>query len=227
MIVYLLKMSTPLPKFINIIYNKNMFPTFRQESKLLKKYSCVAGLDEAGRGAWAGPIVAGAILMEQPELKIPRAVRKIIRDSKLLLPHQRQTAWEFLNTNFQWAVGIVSHDEIDCLGIQAANQRAMELAAASLEVRPEFLLVDGRGFEFEIDYKNIIDGDYKVFCIAAASIIAKVARDRLLVVAAKNYPVYHFEQNKGYGTFAHYQALCQYGRCAIHRRSFLPMKNMV
>jgi ribonuclease HII len=103
----------------------------------------------------------------------------------------------------------------------------MELAIANLKTLPEFLLIDGRGFKFKINYKNIIDGDFKVFCIAAASIIAKVTRDKILIAAAVDFPEYQFDQNKGYGTLSHYQAICKNGICAFHRQSFHPMKDMV
>lgn len=204
------------------------FPHLRFEKKLFKRgLSNVVGLDEAGKGAWAGPIVAGALLLRSDNLPVDKKLRKIVKDSKLLITKTREQAYNLLQENFEWAVGVINQQEIDKIGIKKANQLAMDLAIQALKIPPDYILVDGRGFKFEIDYQNIINGDYKVFCIAAASIIAKVNRDRILIQEDKNFPAYNFINNKGYGTFRHYQAICNHGICPLHRLSFKPIRDMV
>ncbi len=200
---------------------------WKYENTILKKCGSLAALDEAGRGAWTGSIVAGAIFITNPKPKIPAEIKKIIKDSKLLSPKNRQLAYNFLTEKFIWATGIVDHKKIDKIGIQTANQLAMELAIANLKTPPHFILIDGRGFKFAADFKNIINGDATLLSIAAASIIAKVTRDNLLIAASKMFPQYHFDQNKGYGTAEHFSALCKHGLCPLHRQSFHPMKNMI
>lgn len=204
------------------------YPNLKQEKTLFSRGKLrISGLDEAGRGAWAGPIVAGAIIIKPDHLPIDKKIKKIVKDSKLLRPETRELAFKYLVANFDWAIGAVSSSDIDRLGISAANQLAMELAIESLNEPPDFLLVDGRGFKFNIDYLNIIDGDFKIFSIAAASIIAKVSRDRMLRALDKDFPSYGFGQNKGYGTLRHHQSICKYGLCPCHRRTFRPMKDMI
>ena len=204
------------------------FPHLRLEKKLFYQGILkLAGLDEAGKGAWAGPVVAGALFLKADSLPIDKNLRKLIKDSKLLNEEKRDRAFDFLTNNFEWGVGVVDQQEIDKIGIQKANQLAMNLAIQSLQDQPSYLLVDGRGFEFETDYRNIIHGDFKIFCIAAASIIAKVTRDRILINESRSFPQYGFRKNKGYGTFNHYQAICNHGICPLHRHSFRPMKDMI
>ncbi|MDD5110172.1 MAG: ribonuclease HII [Patescibacteria group bacterium] len=183
----------------------------------------IAGLDEVGRGAWAGPLVAGAVLLTAAELAPCRRLRRLVRDSKTLSEKQRERAYDALTQKIAWAVGMVSHAELDCCGLTAANQLAMERAIAALPRQPAFLLVDGRGFLFAVPNRQIIDGDNSVFCIAAASIIAKVTRDRMMVALHRRYPAYGFAHHKGYGTPEHQAALTQFGPCAIHRRSYRPI----
>lgn len=183
----------------------------------------VAGLDEVGRGAWAGPLVAGAILLTAAELRSCRRIKRLVRDSKTLSEKQRERAYGAITQEITWTVGIVSHAELDRCGLTAANQLAMERAVAALPKKPGFLLVDGRGFTFAVPNRQIIDGDTSVFCIAAASIVAKVTRDRLMAAFDGRYPAYGFKNHKGYGTPEHQAALAQLGPCAIHRRTYQPI----
>lgn len=231
-------------------------PEFVNEKKLFSKgIEVIVGLDEAGRGAWAGPIVAGAVLITPPRLVGPprRSLSEasglaspslfkgrkslssiyrgkgklIIRDSKLLSASQRMRAYEFLTKNFVCAFGIVESEQIDLIGISRANQLAMDYALAKFSTRPDFALIDGRGFRFDIPYENIIDGDAKVFCIAAASIIAKVVRDEIMKAYDSIFEGYGFFQHKGYGTRIHQEALKKHGVSSIHRRSYSPIKRLL
>lgn len=221
-------------------------PGFENEKKLFSKgIEVIVGLDEAGRGAWAGPIVAGAVLITPPRLvgglaslplyKGRKSIssiyfakgKLIIRDSKLMSASQRMRAYEFLTQNFECAFGIVESDQIDLIGISRANQLAMDYALAKFPSRPDFVLIDGRGFRFDIPYENIIDGDAKVFSIAAASIIAKVTRDEMMNKYSEKYNNYFFSQHKGYGTKKHREALENHGICPIHRRSYRPIQELL
>lgn len=204
-----------------------IIPTLQYEKNLfLKGARVIAGLDEAGRGAWAGPIVAGAVLIISPKF-ISHDKKIIIRDSKLLSAQQRMRAYEFLTQNFECAFGIVESEQIDSIGIRGANQLAMDYALAKLSLEPDYALVDGRGFYFNVRHENIIDGDAKVFCIAAASIIAKVVRDEIMKAYDVIFPNYGFYRHKGYGTQRHQETLKKHGVCPIHRRSYSPIKRLL
>lgn len=186
-------------------------------------FATVAGLDEAGRGAWAGPLVAGAVALSDETLAASGRLLRLVRDSKTLTEQLRERAYAKLTRMLPWAVGAVSAQEIDRLGIAAANQRALERAASALPTGADCLLVDGRGFRFPWPHRQIVDGDATVFCIAAASIIAKVTRDRLMVALNRQYPGYGFRRHRGYGTPEHQAALDRLGCCPIHRQSFQPI----
>lgn len=198
-------------------------PTKREENKLYKKgITLIAGVDEAGRGAWAGPLVAAAVIL-------PRDCRiKGINDSKKLLPQARESLYEQINNKaIAINVSILSSKEVDSIGLGPANQKALVQAIELLHVRPEFTLVDYQTIQIKkIPSKSIIKGDAKVFLIAAASIVAKVTRDRLMVSYHKKYSKYNFHNNKGYGTLMHRWSLQRYGLCSQHRLSFEPMKSM-
>ncbi|MFC1622678.1 ribonuclease HII [Patescibacteria group bacterium] len=199
-----------------------MRPTLKYENQLFKQgYEVIAGLDEAGRGALAGPLVAGAVILN-PNYKI-----KHLRDSKLLTPNKRQNLFLKISKNcLGWSVGIVSHAEIDKLGIIPANRLAFERAVKKLNITPHYLLVDGiRNFDSNIKSDFIIKGDTKISSISAASIIAKVVRDQILNSLHKIYPIYNFAQHKGYGTRKHVDAIQKYGPSEIHRFSFQPIVN--
>ncbi len=179
----------------------------------------VAGVDEVGRGALAGPVVAAAVV-----LPIGFSSALPVRDSKKLSPRQRERLAAYL---CQHALGIgfgwVHAALIDTLGIRAATLLAMEEALAQLPVTPAYVLVDGPDFPAtELSGLAIVDGDEKCLSIAAASVLAKVARDAwMATVADLRYPAYGFARHKGYGTPQHWQALRHYGPCTLHRRTFL------
>jgi len=198
-------------------------PTRRYENKLYKQgYEFIAGLDEAGRGSLAGPLVAGAVIL-------PRKIRiKDINDSKKLSPNKRQKLFIAITKNCPaWSVGIVLPQEIDNLGIIPANRLAFERAVKKLHITPHCLLVDGiRNFDSSIKSEFIIKGDQKILSIAAASIIAKVVRDQILRTLHQTFPEYAFAEHKGYGTRKHVDALSKYGPSEIHRFSFQPVAGL-
>lgn len=182
-------------------------------------YHAVAGLDEAGRGSWAGPLVAAAVILPD-KLDIVG-----IRDSKLLSPRQRDELFAQLMEIAIWTTAIISVEDIDTHGVGWANQRALENALAALKPSADVALVDGNlTLATALPYQSIVDGDNSVFVIAAASIIAKVTRDRLMDELHKDYPEYGFAQHRGYGTAAHAAALERFGPLPCHRRSFAPIR---
>lgn len=198
------------------------FPTRRLEKKLARKgFARVAGVDEAGRGSWAGPIVAAAVILD-PKKRIPG-----IKDSKLLRKPQRDALYEKIITDaLAWSVSAVSSSVIDKIGIGPANILVMQRAVAKLSVKPSYVLTDALAVEFEkIKSEAIIDGDAKIRCIAAASIIAKVTRDRLMDQLDDQYPKWGFKQHKGYGTNHHFHMINTHGVSEVHRMSFRPMSD--
>jgi len=188
-------------------------------------YRFVAGLDEAGRGALAGPVVAAAVILS-PEADHEPLLAAGVRDSKLLTPSRRDRLFELVRQQAEgWAVGLVAASEIDRLGIVAATQQAMGLALRQLPMPPEALLIDYlRLPEQTLPQQPITHGDQLSLSIAAASILAKVTRDQMLVAYETAYPGYGFARHKGYGTEAHRAALAHLGPCVLHRRSFRPLR---
>lgn len=183
-------------------------------------FSLVAGIDEAGRGPLAGPVVAAAAILP------PKFRHKVLRDSKQLTALQRERIYAELSvhTEIVWAVAVVETEEIDRINILRATHVAMQRAAELLTTKPDHVLIDGlpvRGFP--IAQTAVVDGDTLSFSIAAASIFAKVTRDRLMLDYDRTYPAYAFAQHKGYGTALHLERLRQHGPCPIHRRSFSPV----
>lgn len=181
----------------------------------------IAGVDEAGRGPLAGPIVAAAVMLAGPAPGV--------NDSKLLTASQRQRLYEaLLAGRHQIGVGFVDVDRIDRQGIQSANYAAMAEAVGQLEPAPDFLLVDG--FEIRgcaLPQKRLVKGDSRSLSIAAASIVAKVTRDRIMDELDQRYPGYGFRKHKGYATRQHLEALKRLGPCAAHRQSFAPIRQTV
>jgi ribonuclease HII len=177
----------------------------------------VAGVDEAGRGPLAGPVVAAAVVLREP---VPG-----LNDSKLLTECQRESFFEVLmNGGHEVGRAMLSSTDIDALGIQQANYAAMLQAVNAIELKPDFLLVDGfRLPGCAIPHQAIIKGDRLSQSIAAASIVAKVTRDRHMLEMDATFPGYGFGRHKGYATRAHLEALERLGPCAIHRRSFAPV----
>jgi ribonuclease HII len=184
-------------------------------------FSLIAGIDEAGRGPLAGPVVAAAVILPVD------FHHEVLRDSKQLTARQRERLFEELTARADIArvVAIVSSEEIDRLNILRATHLAMQRAAEQLAPSPGHVLIDGlpvRGFP--IAQTALIKGDALSFSIAAASVLAKVTRDRLMLDYDREYPQYGFAQHKGYGTALHLARLRQHGPCPIHRRSFSPVQ---
>lgn len=221
------------------------FPTQQYEKKLYAKgYNFIAGVDEAGRGAWAGPIVAGAVILPQDFFM------KDIRDSKLLGAKKREfLCAEIKKIALSWAVGIVDIAYINQYNIGKANIKVFELVIGNLNIKPDYVMIDGvcgkdkdggvsrRGHgkippntplrKLGITCEYIKDGDAKIYSIAAASIIAKVERDEILKKEHLLFPKYGFDKNKGYGTKFHQEALRKYGICESHRILYKPIKRVI
>ncbi len=191
----------------------------------------MVGLDEVGRGPLAGPVVAGAVSLRNLKFEIRnlKSTFEKINDSKKLSEKAREELYELLTNHkdVKWGVGMVDEKEIDRINILQATKLAMQRALENLQ--SDYLLIDGNFLldGTNINQASIINGDAKVFSIAAASIIAKVTRDRIMRQMHKQYPHYGFERHKGYGTAAHIKNLRQYGPCDIHRKSFYPVSEMV
>lgn len=205
-----------------------MKPNFNEEKTLWKKgITSVVGLDEAGRGPLAGPVVAGAVLISYKNQKELDNILKGIDDSKKLSKNKRDDFYEAItnNKNIKWGIGVVSEKVIDKINILQATKLAMQKAILDIGVSDiGFLLLDGN-FKINsvIKQKSIIMGDQKVVSISAASILAKVTRDRIMEKYDKKYPQYGFAKHKGYGTKLHLEMLKKYDLCPIHRRSFRPV----
>lgn len=184
----------------------------------------VAGVDEVGRGAWFGPVVAAAVLLS-PEAELELAALGVT-DSKKLSPKRRQIlVGDIRDRAIDCQIGWATVEEIDCLNILQASLLAMRRAVLQLQPVPSSCLIDGnqRIPDLEIRQRTIVGGDRRSIAIAAASIIAKVWRDTLITDLAAEYPQYDLARNKGYGTAKHRQALQQYGISDLHRRSFRPI----
>ena len=186
----------------------------------------VAGLDEAGRGAWAGPVSAGAAILPPDVAIIDRLVD--VRDSKQMTPAERAYwAEEIKNQALAWGVGFASSQEIDQMGIVPATRLAMVRALEHLPIAPQHLLIDAlRLPDIPLPQTPLIKGDARSVSIAAASVLAKTARDAWMVQASDQYPDYGFSRHKGYGTVVHQAALRLLGPCPIHRFCFEPVKNI-
>ena len=191
----------------------------REEAVLAGPYRCVAGLDEAGRGCLAGPVVAAAVVMPAGSLV------EGVNDSKKLTPVRREKVFEALReTAVACGVGLVYQEEIDRINIYQATIKAMKQAVASLAVSPDYLMIDGMRLPgCSLVQEKIVSGDAYCYSIAAASIVAKVTRDRLMLEFDKAYPGYGFARHKGYGTREHMEALRKHSPCGLHRKTFRPV----
>ena len=177
----------------------------------------ICGVDEAGRGPLAGPVCAAVVILP-PHLEIPG-----LNDSKKLTDKRRRELYPvILERALGYGIAFADHKEIDEINILQATYLAMERALDQLPVKPDIALIDGnRAKNFGLPVQTVVKGDSLSANIAAASILAKVTRDDLMLQLAESYPQYGFEVHKGYGTKAHYEALAQYGPCPIHRMTFL------
>lgn len=184
-------------------------------------FSLIAGIDEAGRGPLAGPVVASAVILKD------HSFISEINDSKLLSPKKREIAFKEIISKSIFGIGIVDSATIDRINIHNASILAMERAVRNLPISPDYLIIDGkiRLSNISIPQDHFIKGDSKSLSIASASIIAKVTRDRIMSIYHSYYPVYGFNKHKGYGTRDHYEALSNVGPSMIHRNSFNLIKN--
>lgn len=178
----------------------------------------IAGIDEAGRGPLAGPVVVGIAIMK------PDSFIEGVNDSKKLSEKKREQLYEqIISEAIDWAVGIVDQKEIDEINILKATKKALHMAISNLKVKPDRILVDALEHidTYGIPYTSIIKGDAKIYSISVASIIAKVTRDRIMQEYDEIYPEYGFSGHKGYGTAKHIQAIKEYGPCSLHRKTFI------
>jgi len=181
----------------------------------------VAGIDEAGRGPLAGPVVAAAVVLP------PAYSHAVLTDSKKLTHARRERLFEELTnrSDILWSLSIVEAGEIDRLNILRATHEAMRRAVGALAQTPDHVLIDGLPVRpFPIEQTALVGGDGLSFSIAAASVIAKITRDRLMLELDERYPEYGFAKHKGYGTAVHLAALKKHGPCPVHRRTFLPVR---
>lgn len=192
----------------------------------------IAGVDEAGRGPWVGPVVAGAVVFFNR--KINPVLLNSLDDSKKLSAKKREELYKLIQTeeiagNLSYGIGEATAAEIDEINILQATFLAMRRAMAALKCKPNMALVDGNRTPvgFVCPCKTIVKGDAKSFSVAAASVMAKVYRDRLMAELAQKYPWYGFEKNAGYGTKAHIDGLKQYGITPEHRKSYRPIAEII
>ncbi len=190
---------------------------FVKDGKIL-----IAGVDEAGRGPLAGPVCVASVIMPLETDKIITGVN----DSKKLTEKKREMLFdEIINTAIDYKIEFVSEKEIDDINILNATKQGMKRAICGLKSKPDLVLIDAVNLDVEIPTESIIKGDAKSYNIAAASILAKVSRDRLMLKLDAKYPEYNFKKHKGYGTKEHIENLKKFGKCEIHRNSFI--KNFV
>ena len=184
----------------------------------------VAGLDEAGRGAWAGPVFAAAVIL--PANQEIATLLEGVRDSKQMSAHYREHWAEVIKKHtLAWSIGTAQHNEIDEIGILPATRLAMQRALDAISIHPQHLLIDAVKLPNNTYAQtSLIKGDRRCLSIAAASVLAKTARDDLMRWQAQQYPQYGFHKHKGYGTRYHQQTLAEHGACPIHRMSFRPLR---
>lgn len=194
-----------------------MKPGWHYEDQARKQgYSYICGVDEVGRGSLAGPVVAAAVMLDR------RRSWKGVKDSKLLTPTMRKKLFkQIVRESLSWGVGVIEAKQIDRINIRNATMLAMKRAILSMDTKPGFLLIDAITLsDLSCPSLSIIRGDQVSYSIAAASIIAKVYRDALMMKLHDLFPQYNFSKNKGYGTLEHRKALQRHGPCKIHRLTF-------
>ena len=196
---------------------------YQYENELYNSgFTYIAGVDEAGRGPLAGPVVAAAVILKKG------TILKYTNDSKQLTEKQRDKALIEIKENaLAIGIGISSVEEIDLINIYRASREAMLSAINQLKIKPEFLLIDAMPMEIDIPLKSIIKGDTLSISIAAASIVAKTTRDAYMLEMDKVFPEYGFKNHKGYGTKEHLEAIQTYGITPIHRKTYEPVKSML
>lgn len=197
------------------------YPDFSLE--ISTGYDLVAGVDEAGRGPLCGPVVAAAVVFLSRDIEIP----VVIRDSKQMTAKQRAQAYDWIVKNTVWAVAECSPSEIDELNILLASMLAMKRAVEKLGLKPQYCLIDGNRLPKDLVGSAVIKGDAKSLSIAAASIVAKETRDRIMCDLAQQFPQYNWDKNAGYPTKSHLQAIEKYGINQHYRKSFGPIKERI
>jgi ribonuclease HII len=205
-----------------------LLPSLVHEKRLWDAgYRCIAGLDEAGRGAWAGPVVAAAVILPPHKPQLAESLSGV-RDSKTLTAARREVLLDAIEQHaLAWGVGVVSPREIDVGGIVPATCEAMALALQSLSTPADHLLIDYLSLpDFALPQLSLPQGDALILSVAAASIVAKVHRDRMMSALDAQFPGYGFGQHKGYGTPQHQAALSSLGPSAVHRLSFAPLQRL-
>lgn len=201
------------------------------EKKYLEEgHQIIAGIDEAGRGAWAGPVSAAAVILPLDHENLLDELNGV-RDSKRCTPLQRDRLYDVIREiATAVGVGLASQQEVDRMGIVPASKLAMARAVEDLKIRPQTLLIDGHYMylnDVDLPQEAFNKGESKSLSIAAASIIAKVERDRYMVAIGDQYPDYGFARHKGYGTSQHRVALGEFGPCTLHRRTFRPIRERI
>jgi ribonuclease HII len=218
-----------MPEGCMPIPTRGLSPGISRERRLLRQgFRRVAGLDEVGRGAWAGPLAAAAVILpvDSPTLRRDLAG---VRDSKLMTPKQRAAAaGKIRSAAIAWSVACATAGEVDAIGPLRATRLAMMRAIAGLPEAPDHLLIDYlRLIESPLPQLSILHGDTLCLSVAAASVLAKTWRDEQMTGMAREYPDFHFERHKGYGTRAHREALACHGPCPEHRRSYAPIRELL
>ena len=192
-------------------------------------FEFIGAIDEAGRGPLAGPVVAACVIFDKERSLDKKFIEKT-KDSKKLAPKKREEIFDSIFENFlEIGVGVCDHETIDRINILEASFLAMKKAIGALKQKPEFVILDGKFPIPNTSFKQrpIVRGDSTVFSIAAASIIAKVTRDRMMLEWHEKFPDYSFDRHKGYGTRLHMELLQKHGPCMIHRKSFGPVKRIL
>ena len=214
-------LETPRPPFDLLTWERQLWEG---------GYTTIAGVDEVGRGALAGPLIAAAVVLPEEGRESPAwiEVKELIRDSKTISARRRERIHDaIMESGVHVGIGMVEADEIDTIGINPANRAAMERAVLALTTEPDMLLIDAVTLDMGTPQIGVIDGDAQCLSIAAASIVAKVTRDRMMVGLHTDWPVYGFDRHKGYGVRLHLAALQEHGPCPHHRRSFAPVRRCV
>lgn len=193
------------------------------ESELYKKgITLICGIDEAGRGPLLGPVVAASVILPK------NYFNENINDSKKLSEKKREELYDIITKDaISYGIGIIDENIIDQINIYEATKLAMKASLENMRVKPEHVLIDAMKLDINIPFTSIIKGDALSESIAAASIIAKVTRDRLIKKIDEEYPMYDLKNNKGYGTKKHTEALKQYGPCKYHRKTFKPVTELI
>ena len=218
-----LKEERELKKAAKLEAEKQRIEAMREYEEMYDTFSYICGIDEAGRGPLAGPVVVAAVIMPKDSMI------EGVNDSKKVSEKKREKLYELIiEEAISYSVGIVDQNEIDRINILNATKEGLTMAVKELNPRPDLIIVDAltKIDTDGIPYQSIIKGDATCYSISAASIIAKVTRDRIMRQWDEIYPQYGFAKHKGYGTKAHMEALRRHGPCPLHRRSFAPVSQM-